>query len=147
MLRIHYSDVLGGAAAALLILASPALAEDGKTPYWASIRPEEVNMRVGPGEEYRILWVYHRPQLPMKVLRIKEGWRLVEDPFGFRGWVLARFLTRERTGVINGKVPVEMRARPDSGAHLDWRLGVGVIGKLGECAQNWCKFSIGARQG
>jgi len=46
-------------------------------------------MRVGPGEDYRINWVYHRAHLPVKVLRVMEGWRLIEDPDGARGWVLA----------------------------------------------------------
>ena len=41
-----------------LVLAVPALAQDtAETPYWASLRVSEVNMRVGPGEDYRILWV------------------------------------------------------------------------------------------
>ena len=87
-------------AAALAFCAVPAVADDAKTPYWASVRAGEVNMRVGPGEDYRILWVYHRPHLPFKVLRIKEGWRFVEDPDGAKGWVLARFLTRERTAFV-----------------------------------------------
>ncbi|WP_216074561.1 SH3 domain-containing protein, partial [Acinetobacter baumannii] len=51
------------------------------------MRAKEVNMRVGPSPEFRIAWVYRRPGLPLKVLRMREGWRLVEDPDGARGWV------------------------------------------------------------
>ena len=64
-----------------LLSSSAAWAEDDvEIPYWASVRVGEVNMRVGPGEDYRILWVYKRPMLPLKVVRVKEGWRLVRDP-------------------------------------------------------------------
>lgn len=133
---------------ALFALALPALAQDAaETPYWASIRVGEVNMRVGPGEDYRILWVYKRPLLPLKVLRIKEGWRLVRDPDGAQGWVLARFLTRQRTGIIQGRDPAEMRAAGSSDAKLLWRLAPGVVGTLGNCDKGWCGFTAGPHQG
>lgn len=130
-----------------MLASAPADAQDAKVPYWASIRASEVNMRVGPGEDYKILWVYHRPQLPFKVLRMKEGWRFVEDPDGARGWVLARFLTRERTGVVKGKEPAAMRDTGDHNARLLWRLAPGVVGLLGDCAAGWCQFAVGARKG
>lgn len=103
------------ALAAALAIPVPAVAQDAATPYWSSIRSTEVNMRVGPGEDYRILWVYHRPMLPMKVLRVKEGWRYVRDPDGAEGWVLARFLTRERTGFVTKGAPAPLR---EEGARL-----------------------------
>jgi SH3-like domain-containing protein len=132
---------------ALVASAVPVAAQDAKVPYWASIRAEEVNMRVGPGEDYRIMWVYRRQHLPLKVLRTKEGWRFVEDPDGARGWVLARFLTRERGGFIKGKEPAAMREQGDADAKLLWRLAPGVTGLLGDCASGWCQFSVGPRQG
>ncbi len=134
-------------AAALSCCAVPAVADDAKTPYWASVRAGEVNMRVGPGEDYRILWVYHRPHLPFKVLRIKEGWRFVEDPDGAKGWVLARFLKRERAAFVTGKVPADMRESGAADARLKWRLAPGVVGLLGDCGQGWCQFNVGERKG
>jgi SH3-like domain-containing protein len=132
----------------LAICAAPAGAQDGdEVPYWASIRVSEVNMRVGPAEDYRIAWVYRRPLLPMKVLRLKEGWRLVEDPDGARGWMLARFLSRKRGAIVQGAGPADMRAEPVSGAPLLWRLAPGVTGELGDCAEGWCRFTTGPRTG
>lgn len=132
---------------ALAATAVPAIAQDGKVPYWASIRAEEVNMRVGPGEDYRIVWVYRRQHLPLKVLRIKEGWRFVEDPGGAKGWILARFLTRERGGFIKGTEPAAMREQGAADARLLWRLAPGVVGLLGDCGNGWCQLSVGPRQG
>jgi SH3-like domain-containing protein len=37
-------------------------------------------MRVGPSEAYPIEWVYRRQGLPVKVVRVMQGWRLVEGP-------------------------------------------------------------------
>ncbi len=125
----------------------PARAQDVQTPYWASIRAAEVNMRAGPGEDYRISWVYRRQQLPLKVLRLMEGWRLVQDPDGAQGWILARFLTRERTAYVRGDGLAEMREKGGSGSRLLWRVQPGVVARLGDCTQGWCAISIGDRQG
>lgn len=134
--------------AVLLAAASPALAQqDREVPYWASLRVGEVNMRVGPGEDYRIAWVYKRKQLPIKVLRLKEGWRFVQDPEGAKGWMLARFLTPERGALVIGEGLAEMRDKGSEGARLMWRLEPGVTGKLGDCDSGWCKFEVSHHAG
>lgn len=132
------------AALVLLGAAGPALAadEDG-VPYWASLRASEVNLRVGPAETYRIAWIYRRTGLPMKVLRRMDGWRLVQDPDGARGWMLARFLKRERGAIIKGKDLADMREKADTDARLLWRLQPGVTGKLGDCEAGWCRLDLG----
>lgn len=136
------------AAVAALGLTAPARAQDDvELPYWASVRVTEVNMRVGPGEDYQILWVYKRPLLPFKVLRMKEGWRFVQDPDGAQGWVLARFLTRQRTGFVRSGPPAEMHEAPESSSRLRWRLAPGVVGLLGDCDKGWCGFTVGPRKG
>lgn len=130
-----------------LAFAVQVRADDSKTPYWASIRSEAVNMRVGPGEDYRIQWVYHRRLLPLKVLRTREGWRFVEDPDGAKGWVLSRMLSRERGGLVIGNGLADMREKADPGSRLLWRLEPGVTGKLGDCSDGWCHFQIEGRVG
>jgi SH3-like domain-containing protein len=133
------------AAVALLACAAPAApafaADDEEVPYWASLRASEVNLRVGPAETYRIAWVYKRPGLPMKVLRRMEGWRLVQDPDGARGWMIARFLKRDRGAIVVGEGPAEMREKGGSGRLL-WRVEPGVSGQLGDCDAGWCRFEI-----
>lgn len=136
-------------AIALLAVLAPVSvqAEEREVPYWAALRVGEVNMRVGPGEDYRISWVYKRKQLPVKVLRLKEGWRLVEDPEGAKGWMLARFLTPERGALVIGEGVAEMREKADDASRLLWRVEPGVTGKLRECESGWCKFEVGTHSG
>ena len=133
----------------LLLLAAPAVAADPaqEQPYWASLRVAEANMRVGPGEDYRINWVYHQSHLPMKVLRTMQGWRLVQDPDGARGWMLARFLTRERMAMVRAKPSAELHEQASLDSKLMWRLSHGVVGKLGSCGQGWCALTIERRKG
>lgn len=133
--------------AVLLLGALPASAQNVEVPYWASLRAPEVNMRVGPSEEYRISWIYRRVGLPVRVLRTKEGWRWVEDQDGARGWMLGRFLSRERGAVVIGTGLAEMRENPSPAARLLWRLEPGVVGRLGECSEGWCAVTVGPRRG
>lgn len=134
------------------LAAVPARAADNDVvPYWASLRAKPVNMHVGPGEDYRTNFRYHRENLPMKVLRKMEGWRLVQDPDGARGWMLARFLKPERGAIViapkDGSGLAEMRDSGEAEAKLLWRLEPGVTGKLGDCADGWCKFEVEGRAG
>lgn len=130
----------------VLVAAPVRAADDENGPYWASLRGQPTNLRVGPGREYRISWVYVRAGLPMKVLRTIGGWRLVEDIDGARGWMLAQFLTRTRTATVKGAV-AEIRENSDGGGRLLWRAEPGVTGTLGECGPAWCKFDIAGRRG
>lgn len=127
--------------------ASPSGAQQRETPYWATIRAEELNMRVGPSAEFRIEWIYRRPGLPLKVLRLREGWRLVEDPDGAQGWVVARLLNDERGVIVTGNGYAAMRAEPASSSPLKWRLEPGVIGRLEECADGWCRIDVAGHRG
>lgn len=121
----------------------PALAADKDgLPFWAAVRAKEVNMRVGPGDAYRINWVYHRPMLPVKVLRTLQNWWLIEDPDGARGWVLSSLMTRKRGAMIQGVAPADMRERPDGSSRLLWRLAPGVTGRLRECESGWCQVEL-----
>jgi SH3-like domain-containing protein len=131
----------------LALLSSPAAAQDHDPPYWASLRADEVNMRAGPSEDYQIEWVYRRKSLPVKVVRIMEGWRLVRDPDGAQGWVVARLLNPARTALVTGKGLAAIRDAPADNGRLLWNVEPGVVGKLGDCETGWCKFDVGGRKG
>ena len=132
---------------ALLLCWTPAAAQEREVPYWASLRAGEVNMRVGPSEDFPIEWVYRRQGLPVKVVRVMQGWRLVQDPDGARGWIIARLLTPDRGAIVVGEQLAEMREEADAGARVLWRAEPGVVGELGSCNAGWCEFAVGARKG
>ena len=130
-----------------LLSAFPAEAQDREVPYWASLRVDEINMRVGPSANYPIAWVYHRKHLPVKVLRLYQGWRRVEDPDGAQGWIVARLLSPERSAIVVGDELAPMRAAPDAAAALRWNAEPGVVGMLGDCEAGWCEFDVDGREG
>lgn len=129
------------------LAASMAQAQDREVPYWASIRAPEVNMRVGPSQDYPIEWVYKRQGLPMKVIRVREGWRLVRDPDGAEGWIVARLLSPERSALVIGEGLAAIRSAPSEVADLKWNAEPGVVGMLGRCDAGWCEIDISGREG
>ena len=128
---------------------SPAVvsAQTSETPYWASVSVSKVYMRVGPSMNYPIEWVYQREGLPVKVLRVNEGWRYVEDPDGIRGWMAARMLTRTRSAIVIGEGTAEIKGEGNASAPMRWRVEPGVVGELGECIDSWCEFSVRGHHG
>ena len=135
-------------ACVLGVNAAPATAaNEDKVPYWASVAAEVANMRVGPGDSYRIDWVYRRPHLPVKVLRREGPWRLVEDPDGVQGWMRDLLLSRQRAAIVKKGELVDVRAEGRSGAPMLWRVEPGVVGLLGECKDGWCPFDAQGHKG
>lgn len=131
----------------LASLAPVARAQTNEVPYWAALSEGEVNMRVGPSNTYPIDWVYHREGLPVRVVRVNQGWRLVEDPEGVRGWINSSLLTRKRGAIIvgEGNVPLLAEGRPD--ARVRWNLEPGVVGELGACRAGYCAFDVAGHKG
>ena len=131
----------------LLVFPQSGKAQDREVPYWASLRASEVNMRVGPSQDYPIEWVYRRQGLPVKVLRLQEGWRLISDPDGTQGWVVARLLDPERAALVVGEGLAQIRIAPGEGSQLKWNVEPGVVGKLGKCDAGWCEFDAAGHKG
>lgn len=131
----------------LFAVCAPTHAQEREVPYWATIRTTELNMRVGPSARYQIDWVYKRKGLPVKVVRVMEGWRLIRDPDGAQGWVVARLLDPDRGAIVVGEGLVPMRDAPAAGGNLKWNLEPGVVGKLGDCEAGWCAFEVAGHRG
>ena len=134
---------------AFLILAAtaPASAQDKQPPYWASIASGEAMTRTGPGRNYPGIWLYKRRDLPVRVVKRHENWRLIEDPDGTRGWMLVSLLSDRRTAVVKKGDPRPVRVEPSEGARARYLAQAGVVGRVSKCANGWCHIEIGRREG
>jgi SH3-like domain-containing protein len=136
-----------GLAILLLCAAATASAQDKKPPYWASIASGEAMMRTGPGRNYPGVWLYKRRDLPVRVLQIYPNWRKIEDPDGEQGWMLVTLLSDRRTAIVKPGPPRDVRTKPDSGAPVRYRAEAGVVGRIDECAGDWCRIEFAKRKG
>jgi len=139
--------VRGVVAAVLLAFAVPALAQDKAVPYWASIASGEAMTRTGPGKNYPGVWLYKRRDLPVRVLKRYENWRMIEDPDGTKGWMLVSLLSDRRTAIVKPGGPREIRAKANSASPVRYRAEQGVVGQIEHCKDGWCHVAIGKREG
>jgi len=138
-----------GALAALLILsvAAPAAAQDKRPPYWASIASGQAMTHTGPGRNYPNVWLYQRRDLPVRVVKKYDNWRLIEDPDGAQGWMLVTMLSDRRTAIVKPGEARAIRAGPNDSAKVQYNAEHGVVGRISKCSEGWCRIEIGNRRG
>ena len=69
-------------------------------PRFVSLKASRVNVRVGPGEDYRVAWIFAKPGLPIEVIQEFDNWRRIRDSDGQVGWVFQSLLSGKRTAVV-----------------------------------------------
>ena len=136
----------------LALLAAPSMAPaagDGahKPPYWASIGVGQARMRTGPARTYPASWLYRRADLPVRVVATFKEWRKVEDPDGTQGWMQGNLLRDTRTAVVRSTASIAMLDRPAAGATLRWRAAPGVVGRVTQCGNGWCRLDVNGQAG
>lgn len=144
----HAAPWLAGLAT-LAIAAQPTLAAEArkKPPYYGSIAPARARMRTGPARTYPASWLYQRADLPVRVVAVFKEWRKIADPDGTEGWMQGNLISDKRTAIVRRGSPVEMLDHPVTGARLLWRAAPGVVGRLSDCTDGWCRFDVKGQTG
>jgi SH3-like domain-containing protein len=131
----------------MMLLAAPVAAQEKQPPYWASIASGQAMTHTGPGRNYPNVWLYQRRDLPVRVVKKYETWRLIQDPDGAQGWMLVTLLSDKRTAIVKPGEPRAVRADPSAGAKVRYTAEHGVVGHISKCASGWCRIEIGNRAG
>ncbi|MBL8700922.1 MAG: hypothetical protein JNK67_21280 [Alphaproteobacteria bacterium] len=118
----------------------------GFTPHYQSLKSESVHLRVGPGTQHPIDWVLQRRHLPVRVIAEAETWRRIVDSTGTIGWVHQQTLSARRYAIVTGE-PRTLRRAPQADAPAVAKLEPGVIGRLFECRDGWCRLEAGGFRG
>ena len=130
----------GGAAGAHLRETPSGL----PVPRYVSLKFAEVNARGGPGDDYRLLWVYRAHGLPVQVIAETKDWRRVCDPMGGLAWVKSTGVDGRRTAIRLQPTPLPLLDRPQIGAKSEAKvsavLAAKSVARLGKCKDGWCKL-------
>ncbi|WP_323784634.1 SH3 domain-containing protein [Thalassovita sp.] len=135
-----------------LCLFSPLRAEERgpvtnlPLPRFVSVKASEANVRRGPSLTHRIDWVFKRRNMPVEITAEYGHWRRVRDRDGAGGWVHYSLLSGVRHVIID-KDMLALHVRPDANTAITARLELGVIAKLENCTQDWCKLRAGGYRG
>jgi SH3-like domain-containing protein len=130
-----------------VIAAAPAAAQDKQPPYWASIASGQAMTRTGPGKNYPGVWLYQRRDLPVRVVKKYDNWRLIQDPDGAQGWMLVTLLSDRRTAIVKPGPPRPLRVGPYVSAKVEFQAEPGVVGRISKCREGWCRIEVGNRDG
>jgi SH3-like domain-containing protein len=113
-------------------------------PRFVSLKAARVNVRVGPGEDYNVSWVFTRPDLPVEVIQEFDNWRRIRDSDGSVGWVFHSLLSGKRTAVVAPWTegdPRPIRATGSTDAAVTAYLEPGVMAAVERCQAGWCRLS------
>jgi len=104
-LRRRLSALVLALLAAALLAGAPAAAQDNNPsglplPRFASLRSQPINVRVGPGTDYGIAWVFLKPGLPVEIIQEFDTWRKIRDFDGSEGWVHQSLLVGDRSAYV-----------------------------------------------
>lgn len=130
--------------------ATPAFSQATKSasglplPRFVSLKSKKINLRVGPGRDYAVSWLYMKSGLPVEIIQEYDNWRRIRDADGAEGWVFHSMLSGDRSAIAapwmrtKGDVFVNMRVDSRDNAAVVARLQPGVIIKIDECNGDWC---------
>ncbi len=122
-------------------------------PRFVSLKSARVNLRVGPGKDYAVSWLFTKPGLPVEIIQEYDLWRRIRDSEGTEGWVYHSLLSGERTALaapwLKGKKDATIamhRAAAEDGAVVA-EMEPGVVTKVRECSFGWCQVEAAGRRG
>ena len=121
---------------------------------WGSLKYNKTYLRTGPSKDNKVIWVYKRKGLPIKVIRKKDDWYLILLPENQKGWInssqfskkkmaLIRDTISETEKIIKNKKPLDVRDidnNPVAYVHN------GVIVKLLGCTNNICEVELNIKK-
>lgn len=142
--------VIGLIVLALIAMLVPAFAQENKNPSgfslprFVSVRSEPTNVRVGPGTQYDVAWVFVKSELPVEIIQEFDTWRKIRDLDGTEGWVHKSLLTGHRMAYIapwNADAKVPLRARGQSEARVRAWLTSNYLVSVEGCDGQYCAVS------
>jgi SH3-like domain-containing protein len=120
-------------------------------PRFVSLKADEVNVRVGPGHDYPIAWVFRRAGLPLEIISEFATWRQIRDSEGATGWVAASLLSGRRSAIVSPWTEAgtyrDLRADDSSRADAVAKLERGAIVDIVNCDGEWCAVYAGRTRG
>lgn len=124
--------------------AAPKLGPSGlPLPRFVSLKAGRVNVRVGPGQGYKVSWVFTRSALPVEIVQEFDNWRRIRDSDGTEGWVFHSLLVGKRTAVVapwQDGDPLPIRANPTDTAEITAYLQPKVVSSVTNCEGGWCRL-------
>ena len=139
---------------------APALAQSASVgsnsglplPRFVSLKSGKVNLRIGPGLNYPVEWLYLKAGVPMEIIQEYDNWRRVRDAEGAEGWINQSLLSGRRTAItapwqLGMETELMLRDQPDTTSRIVAKLEPGVVGTIKACNGTWCEMDFAGHRG
>ena len=107
--------------------------------YYLMLKNSKVNVRMGPGLDYPVKFIYKKKYLPVKIIDKKENFRKVIDHKKNSGWIHISQLKK-----VNSIIVLSSRIlfkKPTFYSKPIANIERGKLLVLAKCKKNWCKVS------
>ena len=107
--------------------------------YYLMLKNSKVNVRMGPGLDYPVKFIYKKKYLPVKIIDKKENFRKVIDHKKNSGWIHISQLKK-----INSVIVLSDRIlfkKPTFNSKPIANIESGKLFVLEKCKKNWCEVS------
>ena len=111
----------------------------GNENYYLMLKNSKVNVRMGPGLDYPVKFIYKKKYLPIKVIDKKDNFRKIIDHKNKSGWIHISQLKK-----INSVIVLSNRIlfkKPTSNSKPIANIESGKLFFLEKCKKNWCQVS------
>ena len=111
----------------------------GNENYYLMLKNSKVNVRMGPGLDYPVKFIYKKKNLPVKVIDKKENFRKVIDYKKNSGWIHISQLKK-----INSVIVLSNRIlfkKPTFNSKPIANIESGKLFVLENCKKDWCEVS------
>lgn len=129
----------------LFLLVSVYFLNIETSAIFISLKSSEVNMRVGPGKEYPIVWIFMRANLPMMLVAEFDQWRKVKFIDSTEGWVHKNMLSKKNTAIVSENNAILYKYASSSNPIAI--VEKNVIMRILKRESNWIKIEINNLKG
>lgn len=113
--------------------------------HFVSLKSSKINMRVGPGDQYPISWVFLRAGLPMKFVAEFKQWIKVRYLDSTEGWMHKNMISGRSTAVVIKDQALLYKR--DSESYPIAKLEKNLIVRVLERRDSWIKVDINKFKG
>ena len=102
------------------------------------LKNNKVNVRYGPGFDYKIKYIYKKKNFPVKILDKKENWRKVIDIKKNSGWIHWSQLKKTNSFITTGEKILFLK--PSLFSKPIAKIQKGRLLLVDKCIAKWCKI-------
>ncbi len=120
----------------LIFFCTTALSNEN---YYLMLKNSKVNVRMGPGLDYPVKFIYKKKYLPVKVIDKKENFRKIIDHKKNSGWIHISQLKK-----VNSVIVLSNRIlfkKPSFNSRPIANIDSGRLLVLKKCKKDWCEVS------